>query len=204
LDNKQLAKKLKNISDTIDGVKPKGFKLGKLLSKVIAADSIRVKSDTDNDEPIAENSKVAKKKKKSKKDKAEETVEEVVEQPKKKKGKKKKAAEATAEKSTKKNKKNKKSKKKDSEDTTEKSTKKKKGKKKKAAEAEAAPKSGADKFGCRKGTIKAQINKALTKKYKTMATILEETGIENPQTGHLNDLVKRELVIKGDKGYKLA
>ena len=184
--NIDISKKLLNISEMIDGVDLEKFPMKKLLGKIINADSIRIKSDDDDSESKLETTKMAKKDKKKKKKNEESTDEPTVEKKKKKKDK------------SGKKKKDKSGKKKDGKKKKDKSG-KKKGKKKSSGESK-----GLDKFGCRKGTIKAQVNATLTKKSKTMATIQEEAGIENSQTGHLRDMVEAGHVVKTSKGYKLA
>ncbi len=110
---------------------------------------------------------------------------EVAKKKKSKKKDKKKVATATGKK-VKKDKAKKKDKKKD---------------KKKAAKKTVAK--NVDKFGAREGSIKAKINAVLSKKSKTMKVLLKEAKVQNPQTGHLNDLIKAGKVKKTDKGYKL-
>jgi len=61
-----------------------------------------------------------------------------------------------------------------------------------------------DAVGNRVGSIKAQIWGALTKKPKTMEKLQEEAGVKNPQTGYLNEFIKRGLAVKSDKGYALS
>ena len=61
-----------------------------------------------------------------------------------------------------------------------------------------------DKFGSRKGSNTAKINKVLSKKSKGMATLVEEAGLKGTFYNHLNKLVEKGVVTKSDKGYKLA
>ncbi len=67
-----------------------------------------------------------------------------------------------------------------------------------------AAKDNTDKFGSRKGTIKAAINSVLTKKPKTMEYLLKEAKVSNQQSGHLKNLIDDGYVVKTDKGYHLA
>ncbi len=100
--------------------------------------------------------------------------------------------------------------------TPEKKTKTKLTKKKKAAkkkitagsvskekEIKKQEKTGLDKFGSRKGTIQARINAILTKRPKTMQQILDDAEVDNPQSGHLNNLIKAKHIVKSEKGFAL-
>ena len=68
-DNNQITKKLLNISEMIEGVELEKFPMKKLLTKIIKADSIRIKSDIDDSSKL-ESKEMAKKKKGKKKKKA--------------------------------------------------------------------------------------------------------------------------------------
>ncbi len=95
--------------------------------------------------------------------------------------------------------------------TNTKSTKKKKAAKKKTTaesvskekETKKQKKTGLDKFGSRKGTIQARINAVLTKRPKTMQQILDDAEVDNPQSGHLNNLIKAKHIVKSEKGFAL-
>ena len=102
-DDKQLVKKLGNISALIDGVKIKNPKMKKLLDKIVKADKIRIKSadETKQVESKTESSTMSKKKKTKKKTSSKTKKDEV--KKKKKKGSSKKTKDVT-KKSSKKNK----------------------------------------------------------------------------------------------------
>ena len=64
---------------------------------------------------------------------------------------------------------------------------------------------GKDKFGSRIGTKAAAMNKCVTKKAKSMATLLEEAGLESTLYNHMNKMVDEgHFVRTDDKEYKLA
>lgn len=82
----------------------------------------------------------------------------------------------------------------------------KKSEKKKKTVEKKKQKSGkdVDKFGSRKGTIQAKINAVITKRPKTMDQLLEDAEVTNPQSGHLNNLIKDGWIIKSEKGFALT
>lgn len=85
------------------------------------------------------------------------------------------------------------------------------GKKKKAAKAKAEGKNKTtkksstevDKYGARLGTIKARIYACMSKKPKTMKELMAEAGIDTIQHGYINELIKKGLAEKTEKGYAL-
>lgn len=60
-----------------------------------------------------------------------------------------------------------------------------------------------DKYDARLGTVMAKVNAVLTRKPKTMATILAEAKLERECYGHLRDLVAKKIVVHTVEGFAL-
>jgi hypothetical protein len=65
------------------------------------------------------------------------------------------------------------------------------------------PTNAQDRFGGRQGSKHAKANAVLTTVPKKMKQIMAEAGLDDTCYDHLNALVKRGLVVKGEAGYAL-
>jgi len=187
----RLLSKVNNLQELIEetDVKIKNHKMRKILKKILTADTIRFKvqepEEKKSKRPVKTETEIKKKETKEMGTKTKKKVakKEVQKVAKKKTGKKVAKKKTTKEKV--------------------KSTVEKKKKTAKGKVVTVKKEVGIDKFGSRKGTIKAKINAVLTKTPKTMQQLLDAAKVANPQSGHLKDLIENGYVVKTDKGFSI-